>query len=134
MEKRAKTKKIILVVSISVSVALLHFVTGEAYKGPFPAFVNGYMIDLLLPLSTYFLLCLVEMPLLQSWAVKSAVVFGFGLGVEIAQYFSIPLLGCTFDPLDIVMYALGVLSAACLDKVVFPRVFSFWVLEMHIPG
>lgn len=126
MEKRKNTQKKILVVSISVTVALLHFVTGSAYNGPFPVFVNGYMIDILLPLSAYFLLCLVEMPLFQSWAVKSTVVFGFGLVVEMAQYFSISLLGSTFDPLDIVMYAVGVLSAAFLDVVVFPMVFSFW--------
>ena len=134
MKKSKNTHKKILVVSIAVTVALLHFVTGSAYTGPFPTFVNGYMIDILLPLSAYFLLCLVEMPLFQSWAVKSAVVFGFGLAVEAAQYSGISLLGSTFDPLDIVMYAVGVLSAAFLDTVVFPRVFSFWKAEGEVGG
>ena len=126
MDNRKNTQKKLLVVGIAITVALLHFVTGSAYNGPFPVFVNGYMVDILLPFSAYFLLCLVDLPLLQSWVVKCTVVFGFGLLVEAAQYFGFQLLGSTFDPLDIVMYALGVLSAAFLDTVVFPKVLPFW--------
>jgi glycopeptide antibiotics resistance protein len=133
MDQQVNNRKKILVVVIAVSVALLHFVTGDDYNGPFPVFVNGYMIDLLLPLSAYFLLCMVEAPLFQSWMVKSAIIFGFGLSVEIAQYFGFHLLGSTYDPLDILMYALGVLLAAFLDKVVFPRFFSFWEPQAQSP-
>ena len=46
--------------------------------------------------------------------------------VEVAQYFGVPLLGRTYDPLDFLMYALGVILAAALDKFVFPPTFKFW--------
>ena len=39
----------VVVVFIAVVVGLLHCLTGPRYRGPFPAFVNGYMTDVLLP-------------------------------------------------------------------------------------
>lgn len=115
-----------MVVAISITVAVLHFVTGENYQGPCPQFVTGHLIDLLLPFSAYFLLCLVDHPFFRSWLVKCLTVFTFGLSVELAQYHGIKLLGSTFDPLDIIMYAAGVLIAAFLDTQIFPRLFPFW--------
>ena len=58
-------------------------------------------------------------------------VFGdvVGFVVETAQFFGAPLLGRTFDPLDYVMYAAGVLLAAFLDVILFPRLFPFWEPE-----
>ena len=124
--KHSSTGKKVVVVSIVIPVAMLHFLTGSNYRGPYPAFVNGYLIDILLPLSFYFLLCLVELPLLRSWVVKSALVFGAASSVEVAQFFGVPIFGRTYDPMDFVMYGAGVLLAAILDTVVFPRVFEFW--------
>ena len=121
-----KNGRRIVTVVLNVSIALLHFVTGSGYRGPYPAFVNGYMIDILLPLGLYFLLGLSDLPALKSWAVKSGLVFGVGAGVEIAQFFGVPLLGRTFDPLDFLMYGIGVLAAVVLDTAVFPRIFRFW--------
>ena len=118
-------KRVVIVV-IAVAVGLLHFVTGPNYRGPFPVFVNGYLIDILLPMSLYFLLSLVDLALFRPWWVKSLAVFGVGVVVETAQFFGAPLLGRTFDPLDYVMYAAGVLLAAFLDVFLFPRLFSFW--------
>ncbi len=40
-----------LVVAVALAVGLLHFVTGPNYHGPFRVFVNGYLIDILLPLA-----------------------------------------------------------------------------------
>ena len=108
-----------------IPIALLHFFTGSNYSGPYPEFVNGYLIDILLPFGLYFLLCLDRIPI-KSWIVKSALVFGIGASVEIAQFFGVPLLGRTFDPLDFVMYATGVTLAAILDTLVFPRILGFW--------
>jgi hypothetical protein len=119
----------IVVVIIAVAVGLLHFVTGPNYRGPFPAFVNSYLIDILLPTSLYFLLSLTELALFRSWVVKSLSVFGIGVAVETAQFFGAPLFGRTFDPLDYVMYAVGALLAAFLDVFLFPRLFSFWEPE-----
>jgi hypothetical protein len=119
-------RKTVVVVCLVVPIALLHFFTGSAYRGPWPEFVNGYLLDILVPFAFYFLLVLPETPLLRLWPVKASLVFGAGACVEIAQYFGAPILGQTFDPLDFVMYGLGVVLAALLDTVVFPRVFGFW--------
>ena len=110
-------RKKIVIVSMVIPVALLHFITGSNYRGPYPGFVNGYLIDILLPLALYFLLCLSGLSLLRSWAVKGILVFGVGAVVEVAQFFGVPIFGRTFDPLDFVMYATGVIFAAILDKV-----------------
>jgi hypothetical protein len=128
---RTSGKKI-LVVGINLSVALLHFVTGSNYTGPYPEFVNGYLIDILLPFALFFLLCLTELSVLRSWIVKCVLVFGIGASVEVAQYFGVPLLGRTFDPVDFLMYGLGVLLAALLDTTVFPRVFTFWAPRAYV--
>jgi hypothetical protein len=119
-------RKQVVVVCLVVPISLLHFFTGSAYRGPCPEFVNGYLLDILVPLAFYFLLVLPEHPLLERWPVKALLVFGAGASVEIAQFFGAPILGRTFDPLDFVMYALGIGLAAVLDSVLFPRVFGFW--------
>jgi hypothetical protein len=123
--RRGLIKKAV-VVSIALAVALLHFVTGPDYGGPFPLFVNGYLIDVLLPFAFYFLLGLNEVSLLRSWVVKTLLVFGAGSSVEIAQFYGLPVLGRTYDPVDFLMYGIGVALAAVLDTVVFPRAFDSW--------
>jgi len=122
------SRRTAVIVIMNVTIALLHFVTGSSYQGPFPEFVNGYLLDILIPCGFYFLLSLSKVPLLRSWVVRSLLMFGVGSGVEIAQFFGAPLFGRTFDPLDFVMYGLGAALAAVLDLVVFPRIFGFWAL------
>lgn len=39
---------------------------------------------------------------------------------EVLQGLGVPMLGSNFDPLDFVMYVLGVLAAVRLDRVVLP--------------
>jgi hypothetical protein len=119
-------RKTLVVVCLVVPVALLHFLTGSAYRGPWPEFVNGYLLDILVPFAYYLLLVLPETPLLRPWPVKALLVFGVGASVEIAQFFGAPILGQTFDPLDFVMYGLGVALGALVDRMAFPRVFGFW--------
>lgn len=122
-------RKKLVIVSIVVPVGLLHFVTGSHYKGPFPEFVNSYLLDILIPFAFYFLLCIPALPILTSWIVKSLLVFAAAASVEIAQHLGLPVLGRTYDPLDFVMYGSGTLAAAFLDTVVFPRIFRFWKPE-----
>ena len=63
-----RSYKTFVVICIAVPVALLHFLTGPSYHGPFPEFVNGYLIDILLPFAFYFLLCQIEtIPILRHW-------------------------------------------------------------------
>ena len=115
-----------LVTVIAVTVALMHILTGPDYTGPFPLFVNGYLIDVLLPLSTYFLLSIINLRWLKKWYVRAVVVLGFGYTVELVQYLGYDFLGSTYDPLDLLAYSLGVFMAVLLDLYVFPLVFPFW--------
>ncbi len=128
---RDRRKKVV-VVCLVVPIALLHFFTGSAYRGPCPEFVNGYLLDILVPFAFYFLLVLPEHPLLERWPVKALLVFGAGASVEIAQFFGAPILGQTYDPLDFLMYAVGVLLAALLDTVVLARLVGFWALRTDL--
>ena len=75
MSARNPPGKIVLVVSINLLVAALHFLTGPGYTGPFPVFVNGYLIDILLPFALYFLLCTQTQTFFKPWYVKAGLVF-----------------------------------------------------------
>jgi len=121
-------RKSIVIVCFMVSIALLHVVTGSHYAGPFPEFVNGYMIDILLPAGLYLLLCPQDekVRFLRPWYVKAIPVFLIGALVETLQYLGYPVFGRTFDPLDYLMVALGAGLGALLDKVLFPWLFPFW--------
>lgn len=123
-----RRKKSVLIVCIMVPIALLHFVTGPQYTGPFPEFVNGYLIDILLPMGLYLLLCPQDdkIPFISPWYMKAIPVFVIGATVETLQFFGVPLLGRTFDPLDYSMVALGVGLGILQDKVIFPRIWTFW--------
>jgi hypothetical protein len=125
----ANRVKVAASVVIALPVALLHFVTGPDYSGPFPVFVNGYLIDLVLPLAAYFLLAPQTLPILRHPAINAGAVFGFGLLVEFSQLVGINLFGSTFDPLDIAMYAAGVGAGVLLDQVILPRLWPAWAAD-----
>lgn len=116
----------VVIVCIALIVAALHFVTGEQYQGPFPVFVNGYLIDILLPMTLFLLMGLIEQRIIRSALFRACAVFGFGCFVEASQYFGRPLFGSTFDPLDLLAYAGGVALGALLDLFVFPRLIPRW--------
>ena len=124
MEKFPSRK--VIVTFIALAVGLLHFLTGEGYSGPYPGFVNGYMIDILLPMCMVLLLGLVQGKLVQAPVFRAASVFLFGCAVEASQYLGYPIFGSTFDPLDILAYAGGVSLALLLDQVLFPRLVPLW--------
>ncbi len=111
---------------IALAVGALHFVTGENYQGPFPIFVNSYMIDVLLPMVLVLLMGLIENRLIRSAWFRAAAVFGFGCFVEASQYFGRPFFGSTFDPLDVLAYAGGVTLGLLLDLFLFPRLIKGW--------
>ena len=90
-------RKKVVITSIMILIALTHFFTGSNYKGPYPGFVNGYLLDILVPFGFYFLLCLIKFPLLKSWIVRSILVFGAASFTEIAQFFGVPIFGQTFN-------------------------------------
>jgi hypothetical protein len=119
------TKKLIITI-IALIVGALHFVTGENYQGPFPVFVNGYLIDVLLPMTLFLLMSLFENKIIHSILFRACAVFGFGCFVEASQYFGRPIFGSVFDPLDILAYAGGVGLGVLLDLFVFPHFISRW--------
>ena len=119
------TKKMIIT-GIALTVGALHFVTGENYQGPFPIFVNGYLIDVLLPMTLFLLMGLFQNKIIRSLLFRACAIFGFGCFIEASQYFGRPIFGSTFDPLDILAYAVGVLFGMLLDLVMFPRVIPGW--------
>jgi hypothetical protein len=113
-------------------IAAVHVIgPGRYLEGKSSELYASYFSDLAIPFGYYFLLFLPPRawPLLGSWAAKSAVVFLMAATAEALQYLGVPLLGSTFDPLDFAMYAIGVLSAAVLDRQVFARLFAFWPRE-----
>ena len=116
----------IIITTIALIVGALHFLTGEQYQGQFPVFVNGYLIDILLPMVLFLLMGLFEKRLIRSPIFRVCAVFGFGCFVEASQYFGHPIFGSTFDPLDILAYAGGVLLGIFLDLLLFPRMIPHW--------
>ena len=45
------------------------------------------------------------------------------------QAFGLPILGKVFDPLDFLMFGIGVLLTAFVDRIVVKRIFHFWSTE-----
>jgi hypothetical protein len=119
------SKKLIITI-IALAVGALHFVTGENYRGPFPLFVNGYLIDILLPMTMVLLMGLMQSKTLQSPLLRATAVFLFGCAVEISQHLGRPFFGSTFDPFDVLAYACGVGLGLLLDLVLFPRIVPSW--------
>ena len=115
-------KRKVIVVFIAVAVGLLHFLTGPGYRGPFPVFVNGYMIDILLPFAMYLVLGVANQSVLRSGIVRGGFVFAVGATTETLQYFGVPIFGRTFDLLDYPMFGIGIGLAAVFEWVVLSRI------------
>ena len=117
-------KSTYIIVSISLFVGLLHFVIGPDYQGIFREFVRGYLIDLLLPMNLYLLL---QIALRKHISVKKAriisalFVFAFGTTVEILQFFDIEFFGSTYDPVDLLMYGLGIGLGIAIDLTIIDK-------------
>jgi hypothetical protein len=110
-----------LIVGLALFVGMLHFWIGPNYRGPFPVFVHSYLIDILLPMVLY-LLCQQAfrkiMPVKPSRYVGLALPIGIGIAVEILQKMGVNFLGSTYDPWDILMYALGAMIGLGIDYVI----------------
>jgi hypothetical protein len=65
-----------------------------------------------------------EIGFLRNRVVRFIFVFGIGFATETLQYFGVPIFGNTFDPLDYVMFAAGVLLAFAFESAVVQRYFS----------
>ena len=107
----------VVVVFIAVVVGLLHFVTGPGYRGPAPVFVNGYMIDILLPFAMVLVLGIANQSVLRSGVARGGLVFAIGVVTETLQYFGVPIFGRTFDPLDYLMFGIGIGLAMAFERM-----------------
>jgi hypothetical protein len=126
------SKRLAVIFIILALIAAAHiFRIGSYLQGEWHNLYYSYFSDIVLPIGAYFLLTLDEpfFPFLQKWFIKAGIIFAFTTFAEICQFFGIEMLGATFDPVDILMYGIGVLMAAFLDVRVFPKYFGFWELN-----
>jgi hypothetical protein len=128
---RSPISRKVIVVGIALVVGLLHLLTGPGYLGPFPVFVNGYLIDILLPFAMFLVLGISDQPILQNRVVRGVSVFAVGAVAETLQYFGVPIFGRTFDWLDYLMFGLGIGLALSFERFVLARVSA---IEGPAPG
>lgn len=117
-------KSIFFIVAISLIVGLLHVITGSNYQGMYRQFIRGYLIDILLPMNVYLLLQLAlrkQVTVVRSRILGGLLTFLIGTSVEILQRVNIPLFGNTYDPLDLLMYGIGIGSGIMLDFTILNR-------------
>jgi hypothetical protein len=117
-------KSIFLIVGLSLLVASMHFIIGPDYSGIFKNFVRGYLIDLILPMNLYLLLQISlrkKVSIVKSRVIGAICTFSFGVIVEILQLLKIKFLGSTYDPLDIVMYGIGVIIGLLVDYIIIDK-------------
>ena len=122
----------VVVIAIMLVIALVHaFRIGSYLEGSLFTLYYSYFSDVAIPFGLYFLLCLNEGlgRWLKDWRFKSLLVFAVTSLTEVMQAFGLPILGRTFDPLDFLMFSIGVLLAAFVDRVVLKRMFHFWSTE-----
>lgn len=116
------TRAKIVVVIFALLVGAVHFIIGPNYQGPFKPFLGGYLIDIILPASLFLLFHLFlqgQLPRKVSRFASVIMVLFIGFTVEILQFFDIHLLGETYDPLDFLMYILGVTLGFFMDKAIY---------------
>lgn len=126
MKDSSKKKVLILILQLFLSIV---FIVAKGWmSGSMKIWYQSYFADVIIPFSFYFLLVLVgdTHSRLEKWWVKALLVFGLCALSETLQYFGIYALARVFDPVDYVMYGVGVLLAAFVDRQIFRRLFSFW--------
>jgi hypothetical protein len=93
----------------------------------------SYVNDLLQPFAFYFFLCLGER-WLKTWQVRALIALAIPVLLEfgellyqlsytrlqVAHFFG------AFDPMDIVMYAIGIGAAVLLERKVLAKLFKNW--------
>jgi hypothetical protein len=110
-------------------IALIHLMSpGRSLGDPYREYYQAYFSDVVIPFGFYFLLCISEIRIsaLRPWYAKGVFTFSLAAVAEVLQGLGIQFIGTTFDPIDFVMYALGVSAAALLEQRVFTKAFTFW--------
>jgi hypothetical protein len=128
-----RTRKAVAI-GIVVVVALLHaFRVGSYLPESLARLYYSYFSDIVVPFAVYFLLFMAVRHWrgLRDWRMKATVVFGVSAAAEALQGVGVPFLGQTFDPLDFVMFAVGVLLAVFVDQVLLARGLRDWSPAAH---
>ncbi len=118
-----------VIIAIVLFIAILHiFNPFRQLSGIWHDLYFSYFSDLFLPFTFYFLLCIVEgkIQFLHPWWIKAGSLFALVLTAEILQYFGFYALGTVYDPMDILMVAVGIGLAIICDLLIFPKLFLFW--------
>lgn len=89
----------------------------------------SYAKDLILPFAFYFFLCLGER-WLKTWRRRALLAFAIPTLLEFGQllYYQVSTshyVGA-FDPMDILMYAIGVGLAVIVEQKIFAKLLKFW--------
>jgi membrane-bound ClpP family serine protease len=123
-----KNKRTIFVVVLQLAVATLFIASPSWMSRSMRVIYQSYFADVVIPFSFYFLLSLMSdnFKQLKKWWVKALLVFGLCALSETLQYFGVFALARVFDPLDYLMYGVGVLLAAFVDRQIFARMLPFW--------
>lgn len=125
--KYMKSKKTIVVITLLIITSL--FIVGADWAGETAhQLFHSYFADIAIPFGYYLLLVLLEdkYKLIKKWYIKAGAVFVLCALSETLQYFDVYALARVFDPLDYIMYALGVVLAVFVDRIIFKKMFSFW--------
>jgi len=121
-------KKKIVVVSLQIFGAALLILGANLSTGTLRIIYYSYFADVIIPFGFYFLLSLTQdkHPVFEKWQVKALSVFLLCAISETLQFFGIYALASVFDLFDFVMYGMGVLVAAFVDRVLFTKYLPFW--------
>jgi hypothetical protein len=122
-----KSKKTIVVITLLI-IASLFIIGADWASEVVHRLFHSYFADIAIPFSLYLLLVLVEDKYkpFQKWYTKAGTVFLLCALSETLQYFGVYAFAKVFDPLDYAMYALGVVFAVFVDRIIFKRIFNFW--------
>ena len=129
---RPWTKIAILLV---VSLGLLWFSENFSPASLFEPQSTGWILwvsyakDLIQPFAFYFFLCLGER-WLNTWQIRALLTFAIPSLLELGQYLYYRVASGhyvgAFDPLDILMYAIGVVLAVIVERKAFAKLLKVW--------
>lgn len=121
-------KSKIVVISMQFVVVVLLILGAKLSARSLRIFYYSYFADVIIPFGFYFLLFLTQSrhSVFKKWQVKSLSIFILCAISEILQFFGIYAFARVFDLLDFVMYGIGVLIAAFVDRILFTKYLPFW--------
>jgi len=130
-----KFQKIILLLLVSLGLLWFseQFSPASLFEPQSTAWILwvSFAKDLIQPFAFYFFLCLGQ-KWLPTWRSRALIAFGLPTLLELGQIFyrilvyqdQLVYMG-NFDPLDILVYALGVALAALMERKLFAKL-SIW--------